>query len=280
MSFLLRGSIDYYYMMSGLDKDWIKADISQQATYTYLPGGDYQFKVRAVTREGISTSSITTLPIRIIPPFWQQWWFYLVCTLLLVGIIWLIFYIRLKRKEVAEQVRSRIARDLHDDMGSTLSTINILSAMTHQKIESDSAKAKELVAQISDNSNRLMDSMDDIVWSIDPSNDSEYRFDIEDKVSHIKFDINRRHDFFMIFKEAVNNLAKYSQCSRAEIKLNLSAGRLELLVRDNGVGFDKTQASEGNGMENIKRRAAALKGKVNIETAPGQGAAIHLTIPV
>jgi signal transduction histidine kinase/ligand-binding sensor domain-containing protein len=301
MSFLNRNKVEYYYQLEGIDKNWIKADDKLNAIYTYLPGGRYIFRVKCITKDGTSSKNITTLTIRIIPPYWQRWWFYLLCISLAAGIILLIRKNKLRRKKETEAVRSRIARDLHDDIGSTLSTINILSEMAKMKLEKEPPVTKEYIEQISENSNRIMESMDDIVWSINPVNDSmdnvvtrmrefagnlleakniAYVFKEDKNIKHANLPLEKRHDFLMIFKEAVNNLAKYSECTQSVISIHINKNNLLLSVKDNGKGFDASATNNGNGLNNMKKRALSLGGVINITSVPGGGTLVELAVPL
>lgn len=301
MSFLNRYHVEYSYQLEGVDKDWIPVSGKPEAVYNYLPGGSYTFKVKCKTKGGIESEEITSLKIRIIPPVWRQWWFYLLFAMLATGLVFLILRIRYRRKIEAEKVRTRIARDLHDDMGSTLSTINILSEMAKKKIDVDIPATKNFIHQISDNSNRIMESMDDIVWNIDTTNDSienilsrmrefagnlleakgiAYSFKEDGQIKQLNFELGRRHDFFMIFKEAVNNLAKYSEATEAKIEIAVKKNMLQLVIKDNGKGFEPALIKDGNGLINMQRRAAALNGNIDIASAFNEGTTISLKIPV
>jgi len=208
---------------------------------------------------------------------------------------------RVQRLLAVEKLRTRVARDLHDDMGSTLSTINILSAMAKSKMNSDAIKTTEYLAKITDNSQRMMDAMDDIVWSIKPSNDSmqkivarmrefatnvlepkdiELEFDIDEQVYDIKLNMEARRDFFLVFKEAVNNAAKYSKADRVWLKVGVSNKVLMLMVKDDGVGFDVAKADGGNGLGNMQKRADAMNGKVAIESRAGEGTEVVVKVPI
>jgi signal transduction histidine kinase len=198
-----------------------------------------------------------------------------------------------------EKVRGRIARDLHDDMGSTLSTINILSEMAKFKIEKDTTVTKEYITKISDNSHRMMEAMDDIVWSINPMNDNmqkitarmreyatslleakdiEYTFHVDEAVKRVKLDMEARRDFFLIFKEAVNNLVIYSQCTHAHIKIETYEYTMVMKIQDDGVGFNVAEADSGNGLSNMKKRAQSLNAKLSIKSKSGVGTKIILEV--
>ncbi|MBC7934385.1 MAG: hypothetical protein H7Y86_03355 [Rhizobacter sp.] len=301
MSFLKRYHIEYFYQLEGVDKDWIRVSGKPEAIYNYLPGGNYTFKVKCKTKGGIASQKITSFKIKIIPPAWKQWWFYLLMVVLVSGFAFFLLRTRYRRKMEAEKVRTRIARDLHDDMGSTLSTINILSEMAKRKIDEDIPATKKFIHLISDNSNRIMESMDDIVWNIDNTNDSidnvlsrmrefagslleargiAYTFKEDGQIKKLNFELGRRHDFFMIFKEAVNNLAKYSESTTAIIEITVKKNVLQLIITDNGKGFNPALIKDGNGLINMQRRALALNGRLEIQSEPGNGTIIILRIPV
>ncbi len=302
MSLLTKNHTQYYYQLEGVDKGWQNTDGLPQATYTYLPGGEYIFKVKCATRNGTSSSGIiTSFKIKIIPPVWKQWWFYVLSAIIVIALIYFFLHNRYERKIEAEKVRTRIARDLHDDMGSTLSTINILSEMAKTKIDKDIPATKKFIHQISDNSNRIMESMDDIIWNIDNTNSSienilsrmrefagsllearnmTYTFKEDEQIKNINLELGRRHDFFMIFKEAINNLAKYSECKTVSIEVLLLKNMVLLQIIDDGKGFDYKVQNDGNGLMNMHKRAAALKGTLHIKSEINKGTTVQLRIPI
>jgi hypothetical protein len=161
----------YYYMLDGINKDWVTTQ-NPEATYSYLPPGNYTFKVKCISTEGIPSANITSFTITIAPAFYQAWWFYTLIAIFISAIIYFIYRQRINKLLALEKLRTKVARDLHDDMGSTLSTINILSSMAKTKMTDNPQKTSEYISKISDNSQRMMEAMDDIVWSIKPANDS------------------------------------------------------------------------------------------------------------
>lgn len=301
LSFLQRDKIVYYYQLEGLNKDWIRTDKGLFANYTSLPPGHYTFKVMCENADGVESRNITSLRIYIEPPFWRTWWFLSLMAVLLAALIYFIHRLRINQLLSMEKVRTRIARDLHDDMGSTLSTINILSEMAKMKVETDAGKTSEYLGKISDNSSRMMEAMDDIVWSINPMNDSmqritarmrefatgvlearniDFTFRVDEEVQDLKLDMEARRDFFLLFKEAVNNLAKYSNCRHAVIDISIQKERLIMKIVDDGIGFDVQQADSGNGLFNMKKRAQSLNGQLTITSTPGTGTKVWLDVPL
>ncbi|MBC7915437.1 MAG: hypothetical protein H7Y07_15100, partial [Pyrinomonadaceae bacterium] len=296
-----RNKLIYYYMLQGADKTWIKTDGPTAANYSLLPAGNYTFMVKSVNSEGLESADITKLPIQIKPAFWQTWWFTLLISLIISGLIYLAYKQRLNQIVEVQQIRERVARDLHDDMGSTLSTINILSEMAKIKIKTNVESAEDYIAKISDNSIRMMEAMDDIVWSIKPSNDSiqkitarmrefaagilepkniDYSFDLDENVKEITLDMEARRDLFLIFKESLNNLAKYSGATKAMISFYQKDKILVLKIEDNGRGFLVEEMPDGNGLINMKKRSDKLKGKFTIHSLINTGTKICLEIPL
>lgn len=301
LSYMQRNKLAYYYKMEGIDKGWNLADGSDVVNFQLLPPGRYAFQVYCETIEGIRSKNITTLEFYIRPPFWQTKWFWSCVVLLLGLIIYFIHNLRVNRLLAVEKLRNRVARDLHDDMGSTLSTINILSSMAKTKMHTDTVKTSEYLSKIGDNSQRMMEAMDDIVWSIKPTNDSMQRiaarmrefatsaleakdigidFQVQDEVFDVKLNMEARRDFFLLFKEAVNNAAKYSKATAVCVKLELRHRTLVLLVQDNGEGFDVAAADGGNGLGNMHKRADSMNGKVRIQSTPGAGTQVTVVIPL
>lgn len=301
LSYLNKEKLTYYYNMSGINSTWQKADRQTIVNYTLLPPGNYTFQVYSEDIDGNRSAHITTLAIYIQPPFWRTYWFISLLVLLGAAIIYFVHSVRVKRLLALEKLRNNVARDLHDDMGSTLSTINILSSMAKSKVADDPVKTTEYLGKISDNSQRMMEAMDDIVWSIKPSNDSmqkitarmrefatnvleakdiELGFRIDAAVLETSLPMECRRDFFLVFKEAVNNAAKYSKGKQVAIHLTLHNKRLLLLVEDDGIGFTVAPGETGNGLGNMQKRAEAMQGRLQIISKPGVGTRITLNIPV
>lgn len=301
LSYVQKGKLTYYYKLDGIDNDWVKTDRNYFVNYTFLPPGKYTFSVYCENIDGVRSKSITTFSFQIKPPFWRTWWF-LSCMLFVVAlIIYAVHIARVNKLLAVEKLRNRVARDLHDDMGSTLSTINILSAMAKSKMNTDAVKTAEFISKISDNSQRMMEAMDDIVWSIKPSNDTmqkvlarmrefatnvleakdiELELKIDEIVYDAKLDMEARRDFFLIFKEAINNAAKYSKASKVIIDVRLINKHVHLTIQDNGEGFDVKLADGGNGLGNMYKRADNMGAKLYINSTIAKGTKVELIIPV
>jgi two-component system sensor histidine kinase UhpB len=197
-----------------------------------------------------------------------------------------------------EKLRNNIARDLHDDMGSVLSSINIISKVVMEN-PGEKDNIKEHLKRINENSNYMLESMSDMVWAINPANDSfmkvifkikEFAGDILEPLNiqweflqsgnleNIQLSLKSRKDIYLVFKEAINNAAKYSRCSRVIINIGYQSNQITLQVKDNGTGFDTNIVKEGNGLKNMKQRAAEMNGSASIISVPGQGTTVLVSI--
>lgn len=204
---------------------------------------------------------------------------------------------RARRLVEMERVRNTIARDLHDDIGSTLSSINIISQLA-LKDANGSASHFQRIAQ---HSSSMMESMSDIVWSINPNNDSleqviskmkefaseilepldiTYSFSGEENLYAVKLNPAFRKNLFLIFKEAINNAAKYSTASSITVHFGKKEKSLLLTITDNGKGFDPANAPSGNGLRNMKARAQTISGELSVRSSPNKGTAVALSLPI
>jgi len=301
LSFSQQEKLIYYYKLDGVDRDWIKAEKNLAANYTTLAPGDYTFNVRCINIQGQESARVTSLSLKILPHFYQTWWFFAIIILFTGWLTYFIYRQQLTKLLAVERIRNKVARDLHDDVGSTLSTINILSSMAKTKLLTDPVKTSEYISKITENSQHMMEAMDDIVWSIKPDNDSlqkivarmreyasgilepkdiEIYFSVTDDIQDLKLKMETRRDVFLIFKEAINNIAKYAQCTQVEILLSYANKQLLMHISDNGLGFNVDSADSGNGLGNMRKRAEALRGSLQMESSPGNGTHISLGIPV
>ncbi len=301
LNFNQRHKLQYYYRISGINKDWARSERELAANYTTVPPGSYTFEVKARNLQGLESETVTAVNFRILPPFYATWWFVSLLAVVLLGLAYLIYRLRVNRLLAVEKLRNKVARDLHDDMGSTLNTINILSSMAKSKMVSDTVTSSDYLTKITDNSQRMMEAMDDIVWSIKPDNDSIQRvlarmreyatgvlegkdirfgFQVAEHINALKLDMEARRDIFLIFKEAINNTAKYSHGDAVKVHIHCDGKRLHMIIKDYGKGFDVRQADTGNGLDNIQKRAQALRGQLKIDSSPQNGTEITLDMPM
>ncbi len=210
-----------------------------------------------------------------------------------------------EKEEAVYKERQRLSRDLHDDIGSTLSSINILSNMVLrneilQQPDASGEKLKSAIEKINDRSQRLLDNMSDIVWCINPENDTmeevlarmrlyattlleakriEYKIDFPNENVDFKLTIDSKNNIFLIFKEAVNNLSKYSGCTQANLSLTFDEKNIHLKIEDNGKGFNAAEINHRGGLSNMQHRAEEIKGTIKINSIEEKGTKIELSMP-
>ncbi|RPA69442.1 hypothetical protein EF405_06520 [Cyclobacteriaceae bacterium YHN15] len=300
LNFTNQDKLKYYHRLSDIDSDWQLSGFNNMAVYSLLPPGKYTLEFRSENEEGVS-SPVGSFYFSILPPFFETWWFRILIGFTVIFILGIMYRLHINRILAVVKVRNRVARDLHDDMGSTLSTINILSTMAKTKLHADPVKASEYISKISDNSQRMMEAMDDIVWNIKPQNDSmekviarmrefstnamdakdiDFRFEVEENVYGVKLPMDTRRDLFLIFKEAINNLVKYSKSSRAFIHFSIKKKQLHMRVRDYGAGFNIDEADSGNGLMNMQKRAENMGAILKITSEKGEGTEVILDIKI
>ena len=289
----------YQYRLDGADSDWSAPSDQRTINYASLSPGHYQFQVRAVTADGILSPAPATISFSILPPIWQRWWF-IVLTMLTVGLgATAIYRYRVSRLIELERVRTRIAADLHDDIGSGLSRIAILSEVARHQV-SPNAPVGEPLAVIAGASRDLVDSMSDIVWAINPNKDQlsdlvqrmrrfasdlftarqmEFTFTAPGEEA-LKVGADLRRQVFLIFKEAVNNIARHSACTEVQIEMRIENRWLTMRVVDNGPGFEPGQISEGQGLASMQARAQSLGGELQIISNQSEGTLVVLRVPL
>ena len=304
-------STRYQYRLDGADSGWSQPTVERSVTFANLSPGGYGFLVRAVNAEGAASENPARVTFSIARPVWQRWWFLLFAAVVIFGSIYALYRYRLKRLLELEKVRTRIATDLHDDIGASLSKIAILSEIVGHRIAPvapDQSEITEPLESIAGTSREMVDSMSDIVWAINPAKDhlsdligrmrnlagemTELR-DIRLKInlenvenSDLTVGADLRREIYLIFKECLNNLVKHSAGDTAEIEFRLAGENLFVSVTDNGRGFDAnvknngTENRGGNGLPNMKRRAANLGGSFEIRSETGKGTTAVLRVPV
>lgn len=291
----------YAIQLKGSDNvAWIEIGQQNFMSYANLYGGEYEFLVK-----NLQNNTQNSLKFKIKPAFWQSWWFVPSIFLYVVSVLGIIIYLflmyRFRQKMRTQQVQDKIARDLHDDVGSTLSSIAILTQVAKNQLTNSPEKAQILLNQISENAQEMLENMSDIVWTNKTLNDNfeqliirmqeftakmlepkniDYQFFADETLKTIKWSSQKYYDFYMIFKEAINNVAKYSEAKILIISLLKEQSSLILIIKDDGKGFDQKHQKLGNGILNMKKRAEQLKGIFEIESNIGHGTKIEVKIPI
>ncbi len=290
-------SVRYHYILSGQDNEWSPLTEHNDIAYNLKPG-DYTFKVAAENADGVWSRHPALFHFIIRPPFWQTWWFILLMAVIIIFTAYSAYRYKLSKMLALELLRNKISTDLHDDIGSTLSSISILSEVAAREKEQTS---KRILGEINERCHQLMEKMDDIVWSISSRNDTvgnlliriqqfastvleakdiDYEVNVPDRVKEVKLDMQRRQHIYLILKEAINNLIKYSDCTIVCINTEYTSGLLKIEVADNGQGFDIKCIQPGNGLLNMQKRTDAMRGTLLITSAPGKGTQVILSVEI
>ncbi|HWY30659.1 MAG TPA: ATP-binding protein, partial [Candidatus Acidoferrum sp.] len=315
LSFDAPERVRFRYRLEGLDPDWVEAGTRRAALYSFVPPGTYRFRVIACNGDGVWNEKGSGLKLTVLSYFWQTWWFLGGTTLgiavLGVGAVRLVVKRRLQQRlrrleldRALERERTRIAQDLHDIMGAKLCRISFMSedARRSQAIPTD---LQQQIRSISDDSREVLRSLDEVVWAINPEKDSlehlvsyiaQYAQDYLKKTgieceleipAHLPVQpltSQSRHHLFLAFHEVLTNILKHSGATCAHVSVNCRGSAFEILVSDNGRGFDPSQgesispgssAGFGNGLTNMRRRLAEVGGTFQLESRPGQGTTIR-----
>jgi ligand-binding sensor domain-containing protein/two-component sensor histidine kinase len=286
----------YAYMMQGFDNDWIYSGSRRYITYTNLDPGEYIFKVKGSNNDGVWNETGAQIAIEISPPLWRTWWFISLVSILIVAIISLVIYYRIKNLIEIGRFRTKLAADLHDNIGSSLTEISILSEVISKKIKSEDIAVTKSLKTISSSARNLVDNMSDIVWLVNPKRDSLYdlilrlrdtyselssytniSFRCENIISLQKISLSMEHrqHLFLIFKEAINNCITHSECSEITLDASVKGKILEMVLKDNGKGFHTDEIKNGNGLENMKNRAQKIGGALNINSKICEGTIVQ-----
>jgi ligand-binding sensor domain-containing protein/signal transduction histidine kinase len=292
------GNVQYAYMLGGLDETWIPCGTRRSATYTHLPAGTYEFRVRARSGSGPWSDPPRELEITVTPPFWNTLWFKLVVALTVLAFLVALYQYRVRKLIEVERMRLRIAGDLHDDIGSNLSSIALAADMVRERAPVGRAEAEQL-ARVSTTARAMGESIREIVWFIRPDHETLNdlagrmrqvtegnlgRLDVEFSVCGTaleqRYSMEFRRNLFLIFKESLHNIHRHSGATKVEVALRAEAGAVSLRIADNGIGFDPDSATSGNGLANLRRRAMELGGTLGIRSREREGTEILLQVPL
>lgn len=304
--------VQYSYKLDGLDTDWVDAGERNYASYPNLAGGRYVFKVRASNTPGVWPSEYASVVITVVPPYWKRPWFFFACVVAVALATYALYRYRINELLKRQAIRNRIAQDLHDNVGSTLSSISVYSQVA--KIYHRQQKEGELqttLERISATSSEMIAELNDTVWAINPRNDNmqvmlqrmesfakpllaaqDIRFHLnhDPSLTHLNLDMEKRKNFYLVFKETVHNAIKYAGCKNLWVTVKQSGRFVNMKIEDDGKGFDLAKTSEGykssdvfgggNGLKNMQLRAGEMKGNLTIRSKAGKGTTVMLRFPV
>jgi two-component system, sensor histidine kinase ChiS len=287
---------NYKYMLEGFEKAWHNVSAERRyASYTNLDPGEYTLRVKGSNNDGIWNEAGTSIAIVIKPPFWKTLWFRVSAVLIIISIIVMIYKYRVNQLLKIEQMRVRIASDLHDEIGSSLGSI-VLRSRVLQKETKWSMKSKAELERIHNTAMQTASAMRDIVWFVNPDFDTlddmilrmkditqslisciPYEFAAPDEVLSVKIPLEFRRNIFLSYQEILHNISKHSQAAKVKIDIKITGNLFSITVVDNGIGFTFNESSRGNGLKNMQKRIAGIDGEIKIFPVPGEGTTIIIT---
>jgi signal transduction histidine kinase len=321
LSFVAPEKVRFKYRLNNFETDWTDVGEKRVASYNYLPPGSYSFQVIACNNDGVWNDTGASLKFEVLPYFWQTTWFRVlggVATVLAAGgVVWFDTRRRMRRKleraerqRDIERERSRIAKDIHDDLGASLTRIAMLSQSNNGEMQLPESMTKNL-DRIFATARELTRAMDEIVWAVNPRHDRldslagylnrfayEYlsvaeircRLDLPLNLPTLPVTAEVRHNLFLAFKEALHNIVKHAGAKEVRVELKLEAAQLALHVADDGRGFDPAAPADGhaaagriacgNGLANMQRRLVDIGGTCEIRSEPGRGTTVIFIVPL
>ena len=287
----------YQIRLEGGDSEWSTPSDQRTVVYANLAPGRYGFQVRAVNSDGVVSGAAAGFSFTILPPIWQRWWFRALAGLMIAAVAYGFYRYRVSRLLEVAAMRTRIATDLHDDIGANLTRIAVLSEVVRRQRSTDGDAQLASIAAVARES---VTAMSDIVWAISPGRDglndltrkmrehaeevfaigeTSLTFTAPDGRRDIRLSVDMRRDIYLIFKEAINNAARHAGCSCLQVEIQSDGTQLMLNVIDDGVGFDTTDEGDGNGLVSMRRRAERMGARLEVRSRPGEGTAVRLVVP-
>ncbi len=277
---------------------WINIGEQKTINFANLNPGLYTFEVKTILSDGTESLHPASVKLTISPAFYQTLWFYLLCILILIAAAYSLYRYRINQLLKLQKVRNNISSDLHDDIGAKLTNINILTMLSEQNLQHPEiidSYLKRIAGEIQSSGQAL----DDIVWSINSNNDSitdiiarmrryaadifettsiNFHFNSDKKLSNRNMAMEQRRDLFLVYKEAITNIQKHAMATEVEINIKAEKKQINLIISDNGKGFDVSQPSHRNGLKNMRNRIEKWKGRFIINSSKGHGTTINILL--
>lgn len=292
--------VKYSYRLDGSqDTSWSNPIPIHKVSFANLLPGKYSFEVRALGWDG-TLGEKTVYKFKIRPPFWLQTWFILLSIAAIFTLLYTFYRYRIRQLNRIQEVRNRIASDLHDEIGSSLTHVNILSEIG-KKTTTPDKQPQQLFTRISEEVQTSSEALDDIIWSVSSRADTaddlisrmrRYASEIFD-TKGISFALHEevvdatqtlslelRRDFYLIYKELLRNILRHADATQVDIKIIGEDQLLWLVIRDNGKGFDQNAPSDRQGLQSIKGRVAKWKGQISIDSSLMNGTVIRVGLPL
>jgi signal transduction histidine kinase/ligand-binding sensor domain-containing protein len=316
--------VRFKWRLAGLEPDWVRESSRRSVSYSFVPPGDYEFQVQACNNDGVwnEPGAFASLKLRVLPYFWQAWWFKTGAPLLGFGLVGGAIYWSLRRRQrmqlqrleharalaqerlehqqAMERERARIAQDLHDDLGASLTHVAWLGELASRE-EVVAAERQGLVTQITAKSRDMVRAIDEIVWAVNPKNDSldhlvtyvcefaeqffrdtptRCRVDVQELLPAHALPSDVRHNLFLAAKEALHNVAKHAGARQVWVRVKAGDDSVQFVIEDDGCGFAPGAGTTGDGLENMRRRSAAIGAKFELHSTPGQGTSVTWKLPL
>ncbi|MBC7829662.1 MAG: hypothetical protein H7122_18105 [Chitinophagaceae bacterium] len=288
-----------YRLLGKSDTAWIHAAKSRSVSFANLKPGKYIFEVRALGFNG-RWGPIASHHFIVVPPFWQEAWFVILIGLLIALGVYMLYLYRIRQLMRLQKVRNHIAADLHDEIGSNLTNISILSTLSKKNILKPQ-EATEFLQRISEEVSSSSQALDDIIWSVNTNHDTldetvsrmrryaaelfdaaniQYELQLDVKFEEQKLIMEQRRDVYLLYKESVNNILKHAEAKHVTIKISIEHQMLILDITDDGKGFTMTNESGRHGLQGMRARVDKWKGKIQIASAKNKGTSIHCRLPL
>lgn len=313
LNFTAPDKVRFRWKLEGVEREWREGGNQRMVGYGPLMPGDYCFRVLASNNDGVWNDEGTSLAFSVLPHFWETWLFkgVLIASSFALLACMLIATLRHRHRQQLERIervhevereRARIAQDLHDDLGTSLTQIGMLSGLVgHERTPPD--EVRDLTRQIRSTARQMVSDLNEIVWAVNPKNDQlteligylgnfaevffrntsiRCRLKIPESLPDWPLIPEIRHNLFLAFKEAINNAARHSTADEVWVRARLEGEVLILTVEDNGEGFDQGSAAapSGNGLANMHQRLTRMGGTCDIRSGVGGGTAVEFRLPV
>jgi two-component sensor histidine kinase len=287
----------YAYKLQGMDNNWKYIGNENSLRFSGLPPGHYTLMVKAADSDGKWNEEPASFRFSVKPPFWKTWWFIGLCVVMIAGAVYVFYQYRLRSALKIERLRTRIATDLHDDIGATLSSISMYSEAVKKQVKDNLPHLEPVLEKMEESSRNMVNTMSDIVWTINPGNDAGERlvdriesyakdmagvnevrlnFSANERIKNLLLPLELRKNIYLVFKEAFTNALKYSKATELRVLLEATNGVLHLMVKDDGKGFNISQEFSGNGLKNMRLRSDEIGATLTILSTPGEGTEVNL----
>lgn len=292
----------YAYMLEGFDKEWIDAGSKREAIYTNVDPGNYTFRVKAANSDGIWNAEGSALKMTIHAPFWGTWWFYMLAAGSLFAVVSAAHRYRVReavrieraRMTERERMRDKMAADIHDELGHRVTNISLASKILKTELKRNPHRIGDILEKITHNADQLFKDMKDAIWELDPAKDSVYALAVQlknfsdeifdasdiafrlvgltDKLERSTLPMAWRQNLLRLFKEGMHNILKHADgCRNVHLEFRVADHHLNIILTDDGKGFDVADHSAGNGLKNMRERARKINGELEIISDMGRG---------